>query len=36
MDRAVDSKIVEHRGEANTLAALFQMGVKIVPGETES
>jgi predicted ester cyclase len=35
LDRIVDGKIVEHWGEANTLAALFQMGAKIAPDETE-
>jgi predicted ester cyclase len=31
IDRIVGGKIAEHWGEANTLAALFQMGGKIVP-----
>jgi predicted ester cyclase len=30
IDRVVDGRIVEHWGEANTLAGLFQMGAKIV------
>lgn len=31
IDRVVEGKIVEHWGEANTLAALLQMGAKIGP-----